>query len=139
MEEKRRLCARFTGYWLDSLHGDDEDDETHLLVRTARRGVASRVGAMATWCGSVGVFSSVCSQRKGEGSGEEEMVVAQEKEEGARVSRALGRGLKGKEEVRWLARGGPLRPRHMCEEEEDDNRRKGRTPSSRKKWAEMVG
>jgi hypothetical protein len=46
MEEKRRPCARFTGPWLDSLDGDDEDDETHRLVLSDGSGVVCSGGAM---------------------------------------------------------------------------------------------
>jgi hypothetical protein len=45
--QNRRSYRRYRAPWVDSFVGEDEDDEEHLLVSSARRGVLWGGGAMA--------------------------------------------------------------------------------------------
>lgn len=62
--ENPRIWRRFKDSQVDSLDGDDEEDEPHLLVTSARRGVACCSGAMERY-GQQGLVVVEKKQRRG--------------------------------------------------------------------------
>jgi hypothetical protein len=64
LKKKRRNRQRLGASELNSLHGDEEDDEADLLVPSVRRGVVCSGGAMVGGGGTVGFLPLVCLQRK---------------------------------------------------------------------------
>jgi hypothetical protein len=65
LKKKRRNRQRLGASEIDSLHGDEEDDEADLLVPSVRRGVLWGGGAMASGEGTVVVFPFVLFTEKG--------------------------------------------------------------------------